>query len=133
MTEKKRKSIDSLGPLQKSIMDVVWKKGEASVNDVLALMKPKRELAYTTVLSAMQKLEKAGWLGHREVGRTYAYFAKHSRENEGNRAFRNFIKQVFHGDPLLAFHHLIEHPELNSEDMDELRRMIQVRKKEMEG
>lgn len=123
--------MDSLGPLQKAIMEVIWQKGEASVNDVLALMKPEKNLAYTTVLSAMQKLEKAGWLGHREVGRTYAYFATHTRETEGNRALRRFITQVFHGDPLLLFQQLIADPELDKGDLEELKKMVQERRKEM--
>lgn len=112
-------------------MEVVWKKKEASVNDVLAAMEPKRDLAYTTILSAMQKLEKAGWLGHRDVGRTYAYFAKHSRESEGRRALRRVINQVFGGDALLLFQQLIADPELDSKDIHELRNMIEQRRKEL--
>lgn len=63
MAAKQRKPIDRLGPLRK---EIVWEKGENSVNDVLDLNRPKKVLAYTTVLSGMLKLEKTGWLGHRD-------------------------------------------------------------------
>lgn len=63
-----RGSLDDLGELQKTVMEIVWTLGEASVNQVRAKL-GRRKLAYTTVLSVMQKLDKAGWLTHREEGR----------------------------------------------------------------
>ena len=57
-----RRLLDTLGPLQKAIMSVVWELGEATVRQVFERLGKGRELAYTTILSSMHKLEKAGWL-----------------------------------------------------------------------
>src|SRR5262249_32085796 len=119
-----RKSIDSLGPLQKAIMETVWELDEATVQQVLERLSREKALAYTTVLSAMQKLEKIGWLKHREEGRTYVYQPTRSREEEGKNSLRRFIDKVFGGDPLLLFQHLLEDQTLSADDLNELRKMI---------
>jgi len=54
-------SIDSLGELQRAVMEAIWEMGEASVHDVREVLARRKKLAYTTVLTVMQKLEKAGW------------------------------------------------------------------------
>ena len=66
-----RKRLDELGSLQLAVMEVLWKKGEGSVQSVReALARKKKSPAYTTILSVLQKLEKAGWVGHRAEGRS---------------------------------------------------------------
>ena len=125
-----RKSIDDLGTLQRAVMEVVWELGEATVNHVRGRLSPKKSMGYTTVLVAMQKLEKSGWLRHRAEGRTYVYQPMQSREQEGTRSVREFTKRVFQGDPLLLFEHFIENQNLSDEDLVKLQKMITKRRKE---
>jgi predicted transcriptional regulator len=126
-----RKSIDRLGTLQTGVMETVWELGEATVQQVLARLGKAKPLAYTTVLSAMQKLEKAGWLKHREEGRTYIYQPTRSREEEGKNSLRKFMERVFDGDPMLLFQHLLEDQQLSAEDLAVLKKMIDQRRKEL--
>jgi predicted transcriptional regulator len=127
-----RKSIDHLGTLQKAVMETVWELGEATVQQVLARLNRDKSLAYTTVLSAMQKLEKTGWLQHREEGRSYVYLPTRSREDEGKNSLRRFIERVFAGDPLLLFQHLLEDQKLSADDLTALKKMIEQRRKELQ-
>ena len=85
-----RRSVDHLGALQKAIMEIVWETGGATVKAVRERLNRERDLAYTTVLSAMQKLEKLGWLTHRAEGRTHLYEPTHTRQQEGRRSLRAF-------------------------------------------
>ncbi len=124
-------SIDHLGTLQKAVMETVWELGEATVQQVLTRFGRKKRLAYTTILSAMQKLEKAGWLKHREDGRTYIYQPTSSREQAGKNSLRKFMDRVFGGDPLLLFQHLLEHEELDGKDLATIKKMIDRRRKEL--
>jgi BlaI family penicillinase repressor len=124
------KSLDSLGDLQGAVMETVWALGEATVQQVRDELAKSKALAYTTVLSAMQKLEKAGWLAHRSEARTYVYFASHSRQEAEESALRLFTGRVFRGDPLRLFQHLLEDEQLADEDLAELRRQIDRRRKE---
>jgi predicted transcriptional regulator len=125
-----RKSIDTLGSIQKVIMETIWEQGEATVHQVLARLGSDKPVAYTTVLSVMQKLEKAGWLTHREEGRAYVYRATRSREEEGKNTLRKFIDKVFGGEPLVLFQHLLDDEELSAKDLAALKKMIEQRRRE---
>ncbi|MHC5543558.1 BlaI/MecI/CopY family transcriptional regulator [Singulisphaera rosea] len=125
-----KKSIDDLGDLQKAVMEAVWDKGEVTVQQVRDLLDRDPPPAYTTVLSVMQKLEKAGWLTHRAEGRSYVYRSIQSREEEGSTSLRAFIQKVFRGDPLLLFQHLIDDRDLSDQDLSALKTMIDQRRKE---
>ena len=125
-----RKSLDQLGHRQAAIMEVLWDSGEASVQQVLDGFGRTKKLAYTTVLSTMQKLEKAGWVKHRKEGRTYVYRPVHSRGEEGRRSVRKLLKQVFAGDPLELFQHLLDDCELSEEELAEFQKLIDQSRKE---
>jgi predicted transcriptional regulator len=119
-----RKSIDALGALQRAVMETVWELGEATVGQVRERLEREPQPAYTTILSVMQKLEKAGWLSHRAEGRSYVYVPTRSRDEAGTSTLRTFIDRVFLGDPMLLFQRLLEDEKLSDDDLSRLRKMI---------
>jgi BlaI family transcriptional regulator, penicillinase repressor len=125
------KSIDQMGKLQRAILETVWELGQATVHDVLAKIGKKRQLAYTTVLTAMQRLEKAGLLKHKRQGKSHVYLATNSREESGTKSIRGIIKSTFGGNTLLMLQHLMEDESIMSgEELNELRKMIDKKRKE---
>ncbi|MBN1508712.1 MAG: BlaI/MecI/CopY family transcriptional regulator [Sedimentisphaerales bacterium] len=127
------KSLDDLGELQRAVLETVWEMEEANVHQVRKQLGCRRKLAYTTVLSAMQKLEKAGWLRHRAEGKTYVYVPTQTREQAGAGSLRGFLQRVFAGDAVAMFQHLIRESNLSDEDLGELRRMIDKKRKERQS
>ncbi len=125
-----RKSLDDLGELQRSVIEVVWDLGEASVHQVRERLVRKKKLAYTTVLTTLQKLEKAGWLRHRSEGKVYIYTPVKTREEAGAGSVRKFVERIFDGDAVLMFQHLMRDNKLNDEELVELRKMIDKKRKE---
>lgn len=125
------RSLDDLGELQSAVMNVVWDLGEATVGQVRDQLAAQRELAYTTVLSVLQKLEKAGWLKHRAGGRSYIYMPRRSRGDAGRSALRRFNERMFGGDPLVLFEHLLDDERLTADELAELRKMLERRRKEL--
>ena len=128
----KKKPLDNLGELQRTVLETVWELGEASVHQVRESLARKKTLAYTTVLSAMQKLEKAGWLNHRSEGKSYVYFATQTRDQAGAGSLRRFLKQVYEGDALSMFQHLIRESDLGRAELAELKHLIEQKEKESE-
>ena len=125
-----RKSLDNLGKLQRGVIEVVWKLGEASVHQVRGQLGRRKKPAYTTVLTAMQKLEKAGWLRHRTEGKVYIYQPTQSRQQAGVKSVRKFMERVFDGDAVLMFQHLIGDNKLTDEELRALRKMVDKKRKE---
>src|SRR3972149_10221922 len=126
----KKKSLDDLGELQRAVIEIVWALGRANVHEVRRRLAGGKKLAYTTVLTSLQKLEKAGWLTHRSEGKSYAYLPTGTRDQAGARSLRKFIKHVFDGDAMLMFQHLIRQTNLKDEELREIREMIDSKRKE---
>ncbi|MGW4424313.1 BlaI/MecI/CopY family transcriptional regulator [Streptosporangium sp. NPDC004631] len=70
-----------LGDLEAAIMERLWSYHRpASVRDVLEDLRREREIAYTTVMTVMDKLHTKGLLRRRTVGRAYVYETVTSKE-----------------------------------------------------
>ncbi|MFH1738261.1 MAG: BlaI/MecI/CopY family transcriptional regulator [bacterium] len=123
-----RKTIDDLGELQKAVMESIWEQGEATVRQVRDKLKRRKPLAYTTILSIIQRLEKAGWVKHRVEGRTYVYQPTHSRNQEAGRSLKQFIARIFHGDTRVVLQHILDDEDLSSEELEELRELVNKKK-----
>jgi BlaI family penicillinase repressor len=125
-----RKSLDDLGELQRAVLETIWELGEANVHQVRERLAQKKQLAYTTVLSVMQKLEKAGWLEHRAEGKSYVYTPTQTRDQAGAGSVRRFLNSIFAGDSIAMFQHLIRESDLDADELGELKRLIEQKEKE---
>ena len=68
-----------LGPLELEVMEVVWAKaGDSSVRDVVE--KIERTLAYTTVMTTLDRLFKKGMLSRHKSERAFLYAPRVSRQ-----------------------------------------------------
>jgi BlaI family penicillinase repressor len=127
-----RKSLDHFGQLQRAVIEIVWELGEATVRQVWQRLCRKKELAYTTVLTAMQRLEKDGWLKHRVDGRKHVYLPTRSRAQAGAGSVRKFVQRMFNGNALVLFRQLVEEDELSDAELQELQKLIDKKRKERE-
>jgi len=135
LTERKvasmsRKSLDHFGQLQRAVIEVVWELGEATVRQVWTRLCRRKELAYTTVLTALQRLERDGWLRHRVDGRKHIYLPTRTREQAGAGSVRKFVQRMFNGNALVLFRQLVEEGELSDEELRELQQLINQKRKE---
>lgn len=69
-----------LGGLEAAVMEILWARGEATVRDVVAALRPTRPVAYTTVMTVMSRLAEKGLLARTAAGRSYVYRPAQSRE-----------------------------------------------------
>jgi len=79
----KRKSgtkapVEQLGSLESELMERIWARGETSVRQLHDELAPR--LAYTTVMTTLDRLHKKGLLERRAVGRAFHYCAKLSKQ-----------------------------------------------------
>jgi predicted transcriptional regulator len=69
-----------LGELQAEVMDVFWRRGDATVRQVLSELNERHDLAYTTVLTLVSRLYSRGLLEREPEGRGFRYRATKARE-----------------------------------------------------
>jgi len=125
------KPIDQLGELQREVLELLWESGASTVQKVAdQLSETGRVLAYTTVLTTLQNLEKTGWAKHRRKGRAYVYRAARSKSSAGAKSVRSFIQRAFGGDRLQLFQSLVDDNQLSEEDLQHLQQLIDAKRQE---
>ncbi len=95
-------------------MKVVWSRGDATVRDVYEALLEERKIAYTTVMTMMNVLEKKGHLRKKAEGRSFLYRPTRPQQKVVGSMVREFVERVFGGSagPLLA--HLVEDERLDA-------------------
>jgi predicted transcriptional regulator len=64
-------SLEQLGSLETEVMDRIWARGEISVRDLHQELAGR--LAYTTVMTTLDRLYKKGLLQRRKQGKAFLY------------------------------------------------------------
>ncbi len=114
----------TLAEREAQLMDILWDHGPSTVNDVQALLRD--ELAYTTVLTVLRKLEAKGYVGHTEDGRAHRYRALVERVDAQQGALEALVSRLFKGSSDALLMHLVSREKLNAKQLerieDQLRR-----------
>jgi len=82
-----------IGPLEERVLELLWRSGERSVRDVREAL--GAELAYTTVMTTLDRLYKKGLLDRRPDGRAFRYSARASREAFGASQLRSLLARFW--------------------------------------
>lgn len=81
-----------LGPLESAVMERLWKRGRATVREIVEDLGRSRALAYTTVMTIMTRLHAKGLLERDRDGKTYVYRPAFTREQHRERLSRDLVR-----------------------------------------
>jgi BlaI family transcriptional regulator, penicillinase repressor len=84
-------------PLELECLKALWGMGEGTVRDVREILVGNRNLAYTTVMTVLDRLEKRGGVSRRKHGRSFIYVPKVSQEAVRGYAVKELIDTFFGG------------------------------------
>lgn len=112
----------SLAEREAQLMDVLWDRGPSTVNEVQAVLPD--ELAYTTVLTMLRKLEAKGYVGHEEEGRAHRYHALIERTAAQDGALKSLVSRLFKGSSDALLLHLIEREKLSGEQVKRIEEQL---------
>lgn len=84
-------------PLELECLKALWGIGEGTVSDVRHALVGHRDLAYTTVMTVLDRLEKRGGVSRRKRGRSFVYVPKLSREALRRSAVKELVDRFFDG------------------------------------
>lgn len=115
-----------LGELEQIVMDVIWSHGCATVRCVYAEVVAKRDIAYTTVMTTMDRLAKKNLLKRIKVGKAYEYTPACSCEELNARTSQSIIEQLVknYGDLAIAqFINVLD--TIDPKKLEELKRRIE--------
>ena len=107
------------------ILKIVWRLKRATVREVYETLLEHRRIAYTTVMTMMNILERKGHLRKQREAKAYVYAATRPQRQVVGKMVREFVDRVFNGSarPLLV--HLVEDRKLSEDERRELRRALE--------
>jgi predicted transcriptional regulator len=124
-----------LGKLEVSVMEILWAAGGGTVHDVVRQL--PRPLAYTTIMTTLDRLYKKGLLERRKTERAFLYAPKLTRAEWERKRAGDWLSEFFagpspSGDLLISC--LVDAvSERDVALLDELERKISLKRKQLEG
>jgi len=91
------KATKVLTPLERRIMRVLWDEGPGNVQKVVQGLTGEPQLAYTTVQTTLNVLQRKGKVKRKLVGRAFEYSAVVSQEAADSHAIKDVLQKVFRG------------------------------------
>jgi predicted transcriptional regulator len=113
---------DTLTKLELQIMQVIWRLGAGNVSAVQEGL--EQQLAYTTVQTMLNILQKKGKLKRRLRGRSYEYSATVTEAKASGQALRDLVDRMFGGSSEELVMSLIKSKQIDAEQIARLSRML---------
>jgi predicted transcriptional regulator len=123
---------NTLGALEREVMAVVWNHDEISVRD--ACPRLRSSVAYTTVMTTMDRLFKKGLLARRKVGRAFLYRAAATQKEMEGAVAAELVQSLLQRDgsePVPILSSLVD--AVSDRDralLDELERLIREKRRQ---
>jgi BlaI family penicillinase repressor len=118
----------ALTKLELELMQVIWRLGSANVSAVQAEL--PRPLAYTTVQTMLNILERKGKLRRELEGRAYVYSARVTEAKALGQGVRDLIDRMFGGSSEELVMSLLKSGQIDAERLAELTRRFNQEAKE---
>jgi predicted transcriptional regulator len=92
-------------PLELLCLNALWSLKQGKVKDVRQIVSATRPLAYTTIMTVLDRLVRKGKLARRKMGRAFVYIPQSSRDAMRHTAIRELVDGFFDGseEELLRF------------------------------
>ncbi len=123
----------ALGRLERQVLEETWRRGETSVRDIVKTL--NEQVAYTTVMTTLDRLYKKGLLKRRKHGRAFLYSPLVTRAEFEQGIAADVIDGLLGGgasgvEPVLAC--IVDAvSERDRELLDELDRLIKEKRAEL--
>jgi BlaI family transcriptional regulator, penicillinase repressor len=111
---------ETLTSREAQIMDVVWRLGEATAEQIREALEDRPH--DSTIRTLLRILESKGFIAHEARGKAYVYRAAVERRRAQGHALRSILAQFFRGSAEDLVLRLIEDEAITPEQLDELRR-----------
>jgi len=105
-------------------MDVLWRKGSGTVQNVLEALPAKPALAYNSVLTTVRILEKKGYVRHVKDGRAHIYEPQIQRDEATRSEIRHLVSRFFGNSHEALVLNILEDEGLEADELKRLRDLL---------
>jgi len=124
--------IKELTKAEEQLMQILWDKKKAFVNDLLEVL-PEPKPAYNTVSTIIRILEKKGFVSHKAYGNTHQYFPVVTKKAYTKQTFKTMLSGYFSNsfEQMVSFFATEE--KLSLSEMEEIKRIMDEEIKKLKG
>lgn len=119
----------SFGPLEMRVMEVLWDKQAATVQDVVNELNDEKKYAYTTIMTILTRLTRKGMLIRIKEGRMYRYRPRYTKEEWAKKVTSQAVEGLLSDYGELAIAQFVDTVGSTPEQLETLKRLI----RELEG
>ena len=106
------------------LMDVLWQKQKATVQQILEALPSNPSLAYNSVLTTIRVLEKKGYVRHVKDGRAHVYVPLVERTEATRSEIRHLIQRFFGNSHELLVLNILEDDSIDTAELKRLRQLL---------
>jgi predicted transcriptional regulator len=106
------------------ILNILWRKGNASVREVHEELLQTKEAGYTTTLKLMQIMHEKGLVKRDDSIKTHIYQAAVSKEKTQKQLLNKMINSVFGGSPGELVMQALGNHKASAEELEEIQKML---------
>jgi predicted transcriptional regulator len=107
------------------MMNVIWRIGPCTVNQILESLPPERPLAYTSVSTIVRILEQKHYVTSEKAGRGHLYAAAVHKDDYQQKSIRYMLENVFDSTPAALVRQLLQSKSLKQSDLHEIRSLLE--------
>ena len=108
---------------EQRIMEVLWKLGEASVQQVTDAL-GQRPIAYTTSLTMLRILHEKGYVECRKESKAHVYVPTVTRDAVRSTAIKQLLRRFFDDSPDALAQHLVRDSHIDLHELDRLNAQV---------
>jgi BlaI family transcriptional regulator, penicillinase repressor len=120
-----RRRSPALTDAEARVMAVLWQRHSATVADVVAALKKRHAVSYSTVQTILRILETKGYVSHDKVARAFVYRPRVDERQARSRALRHLVARLFNGSPSLLVVNILEDEQIDAEERRRLKKLIE--------
>lgn len=113
-----------LSPAEFEIMDILWKRGSATIKDIQQELSSKRELARTTISTLLTRMHEKGYVESRQKAFAYEFYPLVEKDGVVNRKLRNLVETILGGDVAPLASYIVKNRKLTPEQITMLEEIV---------
>ena len=107
------------------LMNICWKKGQASAREIYEETLRDKKRGYQTVKTMLDRMVAKGYLAREKFGPIWLYKPTVSRKQALGREIESFVNTVLDKTFAPLFAHLAKKEKLSREEIDALKKLIE--------
>ncbi len=118
--------------LELEILKILWNDAPLPVREVRARLEANanRPLAHSSVITMLNIMYRKGFLRRRKKGNAFLFSPKVKKENVTGRIMNDLLSRLFNGSPSAMVLNVLETTDLDSNELDEIRKLVTRKAKE---